>query len=181
MTVFQNDLLKGRFLSVYDETEDNSAFHVCRYLCSDETDVLFQTITTRGYDDGFYLIPMEYIYRIDVDDEYTKRIEKLFHLHNQPLAENACGSGEGSLFVQFLCYAQKNKLITSLFLDNGDDVTGWVSNVDTEGNSLCIEQLTENGERNGTVFLGIENVEKVVCNSGVERCIEMLIASSGTE
>lgn len=180
MTVFQNNILKGRFFSVYDETEDNSTFHVCRYLCSDSTTVLFQAITTRGYDDGFYLIPMDYIYRVDVDDEYTKRIEKLFHMHNQPLAQGICVSGENTLLVEFLCHAQKNKLITSLFLDNGDDVTGWILNVDTKGCGVRIEQLTENGERNGTVFLSIENVEKVICNSGVERCIEMLIAGAQT-
>ena len=173
--IFQKEeSLKGKILSIYDQTEENNNFHVCYYLGGDDTHILFQSISTRGYDNGFYLIPIDYIYRIDIDDAYTKRIEKLFRLHNQSLKENVCMNSGESIIMHLLRYAQENHLITSLFTESEVAVTGWISDVDIEHNVLRIEQLTQFGERDGIVYLNIGSIEKIISDSGEERCIQML-------
>lgn len=174
MNVFQNELTNGRFLSVYDETEQAGSFHVCRFLCCDEVHILFQAITTRGYDDGFYLIPLDCVYRVDMDDEYTERIALLFQLHEQPLIDHCFFDKKESLLLQMLRYAQTHRFVISLFLENEDDITGRILDINTDGNSLCIEKLTESGKKDGTIYLDLRCIEKIICNSGVERCIEML-------
>ena len=178
MNLLQNSITDGRFLSIYDETETNGKFHVCRCICCDETYVLFQAITTRGFDDGFYLIPINYIYRIDIDDEYTNRIERLFHLQNQLISEDFCFS-EGSLLAQLFAYAKQHKLVTSLFIESGDDITGQISDIDTEANQILIDKLTLDGKYDGRAILDMESIEKVICDSGEERCIEMLNSTKG--
>ncbi len=167
---------KEKFMSVYDETEPNGKFHVCRYLSEDDTFVLFQAISTRGYNDGFYLIPIDNIYRIDLDDEYTKRMEKLFKLQNQQVLEGLSVT-KNSLLIELLCHANQNKLVCSVFLEDEESVTGWISEIDQKKNYLNIEQLAENGTKNGTVFINIDTIEKLICDSGTERCIEMLYQS----
>lgn len=179
MNLLQNSITNGRFVSIYDTTETNGKFHVCRCLCCDETYMLLQTITTRGFDDGFYLIPIDYIYRIDIDDEYTNRIERLFHLQNQSISENFC-FGEGPILIQLFTYAKQNKLVTSFFIENGDDITGRISDIDTETNQIAIDKLTLDGKSDGRAILDVESIEKVICNSGEERCIEMLEGQNST-
>ena len=173
MNILQHMPTNGQFLSMYDKTELDGSFHVARCLCYDHTHVLFQTITTRGYDDGFYLIPFSDIYRIDTDDEYTNRIVRLFQLQNQPLS-NTFSLDKGSLLESFLCYAKEQKLVTSLFLEYEDTITGRISDVDIKDNCLCVEQLTDSGKPDGNVSLNLDCITKIICNSGVERCIEML-------
>lgn len=174
MNMSMNHIPTQKFLSVYDESESDAVFHVCRKLCCDNTYTLFQNITTRGYDDGLYLIPTDYIYRVDAEDEYTARIEKLFHLLEQPLMEEIEIGEDTSLFLWVLDHAKKNALVTSLFLNNGDDVTGRILETDLENDCLYMELLKENGEKNGFSFISMDNIEKIICDSGVERCIEML-------
>lgn len=179
MNMSLNHIPSRKFLSVYDESDSDNVFHVCRKLCCDHTYTLFQLITTRGYDDGLYLIPTEYIFRVDAEDEYTARIEKLFHLLKQPLLEVVEIGEDASLLLWVLDHARKNTLVTSLFLDNGDDVTGRILETDPENGSLHMELLNENGEKDGFSFIRMDNIEKIICNSGVERCIEMLEYSTG--
>jgi len=173
MNIFQNNISKGTFLSLYDNTMVNNSFHVCRFLCADDKFAIFQAISTRGYDDGFYLIPLDYIYRIDVNDDYTKRIEKLFILHEQQQHEEFILSNEFIMY-QLLSYAKENKLVTSFFMDDDNSITGLITNIDFDEDILYIKRLTEDGKYNGCTFVKLENIEKVICDSGVERCIEML-------
>ncbi len=174
MSVFSNEFTKGQIMSFYDQTVEDGVFHVGRYLCKDDDFVLFQAISTRGYDDGLYLIPTDYIFRIDIDDDYTKRIERLFALQKQHCPELSF-SGEKSILIQLIDYAEKNRLVTSLFFEDGEDITGQMIDVDPEGDRVRVQMLTQDGEKNGTSFVSIDRIEKVVCDSGLERMIEMLM------
>jgi len=174
MTIFQNEHIIGRFMSIYDETEERGKFHVCRYLYSDDDYVLFQSISTRGFDNGFYLIPVDCIYRVDVDDEYTKRIENLFQLQNQHIS-GGIDWGKEPLLIQLLKHSNNCNLIISIFLEDGEYITGKVMNLDVENKHLHVEKITESGKKDGAAFINIECIERIICDSGEERCIEMLM------
>ena len=170
--MFEDKFFVGQFMSVYDDTEADGQFHVCRYLCEDDDFILFQTISTRGYDDGFYLIPVESVNRVDVDDAYTKRIVRLFALQQQPVRAFDC-SGE-PLLVQFLNHAMQ-KYITSVFLEDGENVTGRILSIHEDDDFLYMEKLSEDGHPDGTAYIRMDCIEKIICDSGVERMIEMLM------
>ena len=176
--MFENQFSSGQFMSVYDETEEAGKFHVCRYLCEDNDFVLFQLISTRGYDDGFYLIPVESVNRVDVDDTYTKRLVKLFALQQQPARAFDC-SGE-PLLEHFLSHAV-GKYITSVFLEDGENVTGQILSIHAEDDFLCVAKISEDGQPDGTAYIRMDCIEKIICDSGVERSIAMLMDESGTE
>lgn len=172
MSVFKS-FLKGQFLSVYDETEPAGNFHICRYLCEDSDHIIFQAISTRGYCDGFYCIKSDLIFRIDFDDEYTKRIEKLFSLQNQkelvfyPTKEN-------SILIDLLYYSEDNNLISSVFFENDESITGKIVDINSKKGIFKVEKITDDGKDDGIAFVKINSIEKIICNSGFEKCIEML-------
>ena len=168
-----NNIDRETFLSLYDQTESDGNFHVCRYLEKDDTFVLFQAISTRGYDDGFYLIMLEHIYRVDIADEYTNRVKKLFELQKQPYYDSY-SLNENSLLGGLFSYAKQNDYVISIFLEDGEDITGRINRIDFNDEVVCVEKLTENGDKDGISFIELNEIEKVICNSGVERCIEML-------
>ncbi len=176
--MFEDQFSAGQFMSVYDETEEDGKFHVCRYLCEDDDFVLFQTISTRGYDDGFYLIPVESVNRVDVDDAYTKRMAKLFALLQQP-ARAFEWTGE-PLLVHFLNHAV-GKYITSVFLEDGENVTGQILSIYADDDFLCMAKWSEDGQPDGTAYIRMDCIEKIICDSGMERSIAMLMDEAGTE
>jgi hypothetical protein len=60
-------------------------------------------------------------------------------------------------------------------LEQGDELTGWILDIVMEENYFCLKKLTEDGQEDGRAFIQLRSIEKIICNSGVERCIEMLI------
>lgn len=172
MNLFAN-IDKKAFVSVYDQTESDGNFHVCRYLGEDDIFGLFQTVSTRGYDDGYYLVLLDYIYRVDIDDEYTERIKKLFELQRQPYYDCQF-EDEKSLLVNLLSFSKQNNYVISIFLENGENITGHINCIDPDDEVVKVDKLTEDGDVDGVSLVALDLIEKVICNSGVERCIEML-------
>ncbi len=176
--MFEDKFLPGQWMSVYDETEEDGKFHVCRYLGEDDVFVLFQAISTRGYDDGFYLIPADAVTRVDVADAYTKRIAKLFALLEQPERTFECTAEP--LLPHFLNHAAGKYITTSVFLEDGEQVTGQILSV-AEDNFLCMTKCSEDGQPDGTAYLRMDCIEKIICDSGVERNIAMLMDAAGAQ
>ena len=79
---------KDKLYSIYDDIETTN-FHVGYFIDSDEDFLLFNLITTRGFEDGFFLMREENVYRVDFEDRYIDRITKLMQIHNQCMATSS--------------------------------------------------------------------------------------------
>lgn len=163
------ELNSETLVSFYDDINDTEKFYVGYYICSDDEFALFNLVTTRGYEDGLYLTAIDNIFRIDYDDLYTKKIEKLFCINNQRKIDFPNNNSE--LFKNIVNYSIENDYIVSIGYED-NQISGFVK--EFYNDYIVISSVNEYGEYDGRSIVSNSIIEFLRCNSGDERNISLL-------
>lgn len=160
----------GQWCSFWDDEGDED-FRVGYLLGSNEDFSLFALVTTRGYDDGWYLTPTACITRIDVSDRYTNRIEKLFSMQKQekrPVLEKA----DILTDAWFCAQAKSRGEMVSAYLETGETISGFIS--DWTDETVTFARIDEEGREDGISAISWDSIIKLRSDSGDERILTSL-------
>lgn len=164
-------LSPGHWCSFWDDEGDED-FRVGYLLGSNEDFSLFALVTTRGYDDGWYLTQTDRIFRVDVSDRYTARIEKLFSLQKQekrPILENADVLSD----AWFCAQAKEAEEPVSAYLNTGETISGFV--IDWTDETVTFARIDEEGRKNGISTVAWDAIVKLRRDSGEERILTQMV------
>jgi len=162
---------KDKLYSIYDDIETTN-FHVGYFIDSDEDFLLFNLITTRGFEDGFFLMREENVYRVDFEDRYIDRITKLMQIHNQCKRTSSFSNSDG-LVKSLLEFAQNNYFLVVIELENGDFVTGNIESVESDG--VIIHIVSDDGVVEGKSKIWFDSILRMAVDSGEGRNIQALM------
>lgn len=165
-----------KIASFYTNEYNTSRFNVGYIVEFTDEHFLVAAISPYGKYDGFVLLEVGGILRINTDSLYEEKIEKLTKHYNT--VHECISIDEGSLVSGLIQYACAQNYIVSLELLNSGvyDVQGYVKDVTDEG--CIIKQITEYGEEDGTTFVLLSDITKVSCNSEDEIMLKILNSSA---
>lgn len=165
-----------KIASFYTNEENTSRFNVGYIVEFTDEHFLVAAISPYGKYDGFVLLEVGSILRINTDSLYEEKMEKLTKHYN---TTHECISIDGdSLLSGLIQYACTQNYIVSLELLNSGvyDVQGYVKDVTDEG--CTIEQITEYGEDDGLTLIAVSDITKISCNSADEILLKILNSNS---
>jgi len=166
-------------LAIYDNYNDGDEFIVGFLAKADDKFALFNTITTRGYEDGFYLTLVDRIYRIDRNDRYISKILVFWHNLKQQKT-NIPVEGKDAL-DSLLCYSLNEEKIISIFLfdEESTEITGFIDEYNRD--TITIDLIDDYETRCGTSTIEVSIITKIRCDSGFERNLTLLLKSMITD
>ena len=168
MNSLKNFLGSNNPISVYDDTNDTEKFMIGFLIGLTEQHALFNAITTRGFEDGYYLTLIEDIYRVDGGGgKYQNKILALWNNLKQVKANNI--EIKDNLVNDLLSYSKDEKLPISIYIFNDDntDITGFVNAFDND--IVTIDLIDNYGNEDGISIVDISRISRICCDSGYER------------
>jgi hypothetical protein len=159
-------------VSVYINAKDTSKFIFGRIICSDEEYFVARLLDPCGNYDGILVKEINEIVRIDSDDKYGKKIERL--------AEGKAGqdielSLKGDNLVKEVLEKTRNenKIVSVEILHSGEsDVIGFVESI-TE-NMCTIKQIDPYGEEDGVSHILLDDITELSYDSVHEDALSTL-------
>jgi len=163
----------GTIVAIYNNKDNTRAFwtgYICRI---DDLYILLAHIQSSGLYDGYFLLELSSIYRIERDTPYLHKIEKLYQhneQHHPELIQKTI-----SIINDVLLFAKENLYVLSIQLLNSgyDDVIGTVKNV--EDGFLHINVLDEYGICSGETTLELQTITRIACDTEDEHPIYQLM------
>lgn len=166
-----NALLAERQIVSIHSSEDSEYFLVGYIIGMDEEYTLVQHINADGRYDGYVLIKTADIYQCGYDDEYTKRIEKLYYIRGKKHEEIELKSGD--ILKAFMDWATKKDFVVSIQNEEENvNIQGIVKDVDAE--NIIIQALTDDGKYDGMVYMDISYITRIDCDSADEQTLKLL-------
>ena len=168
-------------VSLYANSEDSSKFCYGRFLNFDNENFLFLMITPDGKYDGLLVKSINDIIRINKNDCYDERMQKLLCLEDmEDLFLKLDKSNDVLKFS--LLMSQINKKIVSIELNHSgtDDVVGFVNMM---SDTICeIKQIDFYGRSDGVAYVKIDEISQVSLDSSAEQILLKLFEKneSGT-
>lgn len=171
-SVLLNAMAEKKIVSLYTDTSETNKFTVGYILGTSDDYVLLNSIATNGINDGLYLLQANDIFRINIDGEYENKILKLYHMQNQKPVANM---QVDDLFNAFFTYAQKNAMIVSIKLCDGEEyeLSGIVENVSDE--QLTLKCISNYGKYDGISIVKNNYITKATCNSDFECTLNKIL------
>lgn len=159
-------------VSVYADSENLSNFAVGRVLGVSEEEVLLAMISASGRYDGYKLIKIEKIFRINLDGLYESMIEELFA--GEAKQHALFPVDESDLMGTLLAFSKQNRLIVCIeVLDSGyDDVQGFFDARNRD--ALSISCISDYGDRDGRAWVTIADITRISCDGEEEQIIKRL-------
>ncbi len=158
----------GDICAFYDD--EGEEYCVGFFLGSDEEFSMFQLITPRGFDDGLYITLTDSIYRVDVDTDYVKKINKLFWLHKQEMI--VYQHNGGNLLEFILDHSEQNDFAVTCVLGDDSEIVGFIDARFEFG--IRINCFDEFGKYAGQTYVSKDAVVKVGTNSVAMKNIKLL-------
>ena len=147
-----------------------SGKHLTGYVAAYNNDeLLIKHISPNGYYDGFILIHISDLFRIDIAGQYEQKITTLYMLREQNHPNINC-AGECILFG-LMEFAQNNQLIVSLELDDCV-LSGFVQSFSEDHVHLAV--LDEYGRTDGDTYLLSDEILSVALDTSTEQNIKLL-------
>jgi len=164
-------------IAIYDDQSDTDKFTVGFLVATTDQYALINSISTRGYEDGFYLTLVEDIYRIDMRSQYLTKIMLLWQ--NLRQEKTLAFTSKDNLVTDLLKYAQKESLMVSLFLFNEETtgITVWLKEL--KESSITLELVDDYGRPDGISIIDSSNIARIYCDSGHERNMKYLFDTGG--
>jgi len=164
-------LKKDQLCSFYDDIAEGD-FRVGYFVFCDQTYAIFNLLTTRGYEDGLYLTRLDNIYRVDCDDRYTQRIERLSEINGSGRVDVNFSEKEDAI-TAVLAFSKNNGFLVTVEVEDGELVTGSIDTVDDEW--ITFNVISDDGILDGKSAVLIDSIVRLHCNSGRERNIQALM------
>lgn len=147
-----------------------SGKHLTGYIAAyKEDELLIKHISPSGYYDGFILIHISDLIRVDIAGQYEQKISTLYTLREQKHPNLNC-AGE-CIFFTLMEFAQNNQLIVSLELDDCV-LSGFVQSFSED--HVHLEVLDEYGRTDGDTYLLSDEILSVALDTSTEQNIKLL-------
>lgn len=174
--MFKDILEKSRnekeILSLYTNKEDTERFSVGYILELCEKYCIIALISPSGLYDGYRVIDINEIYKIEYGGDYEKKLKKLYDIKKQ--SHKDIKLLENNLIISMLKFAKENEFIITIeLLESGlNDVQGYVKNFTDE--KLMILKINDLGQKDGLSEIDLDAITSIVCNSEDENTLEIL-------
>jgi hypothetical protein len=163
-----------KLVSVYVEIENTDSFLTGFINSLDDEGFIINHISPYGQYDGYIYIKIEDVYRLEVDSQYIKKIEKLMSVNYVKKHQKINIDAEKTLFLNFLIFAKHYQKLISIEL--GDEsffsITGFIEKI--EHNILKINQIDEEGKTDGVSFIKMFQINSCQCDTIDEQIIMQL-------
>jgi hypothetical protein len=154
-----HDAMKsGKAVAVYAEPDDFQSYEVGFVDFADGSELSLLCLTPKGEPDGVRLIRLENVSRIDVDTQYTRKLELLYSYRDSLVPHDFPERGVGGARAQ-LERAAETKTVVHLVDGQDYGPTGYVSQVGDD--FVFIDRLGSNGEPDGSAMVRLESIMKV--------------------
>ena len=150
--------------------------HLTGYVDAyNEDQILIKHISPDGYYDGFVLVHISDLIRVNILGQYEKRIAALFAIRKQ--SHPSLNHLTDTLYVSIMDFAQTNNLIVSLELED-ITISGYV--LDFNDRNIYIQVINENGQTDGEMMILVENVLSFAVDTSTEQNLKLLNIAQGT-
>ncbi len=166
---------KENYLSFYTDIEDTLSFHYGKILSVNKKHIVLYLISPGGLFDGILVIETWKIYRIEMDGQYKRKINKLCSFADLPVVDYTFDNEK--IVNSIMKFALLNKTIISVELENSGftDIIGFVDEINDD---ICkILQVDEYGCKDGFSYISINNITEVSCLSKHEKEIMSLMTN----
>ena len=150
--------------------------HLTGYIYTyNEDEILIKHISPDGYYDGFILIHISDLIRVDILGQYEKRIAALFAIRKQshPIINHL----NDTLYISVMDFAHANNLIVSVELEDST-ISGFV--LDFNECNIHMQVVNENGQTDGEMTILVENVLSFAVDTTTEQNLKLLNIAQGT-
>lgn len=170
-------LASKEWVCVYEGT-DHESFIFGTILSIDDRYCVIHRFDPSGDDDGVLLIEINSIFRTDVKNKYTQKMQRLISSkkNEEQLDIENVGLGENySCLAMLLNMAKRNERIVSIeLLASGiTDIVGQVQSVLED--KIHIRQIDEYGEVDGMAICMLDDITQLSVGSEDERIREKLV------
>lgn len=160
-----------KLCSLYINFQDTSKFIFGKILEVDEIHIIFYSLSPDGEYDGLLLIKIDNILRVEYDDLYAARMNRLINDKNFSCRFNIDLIENNNLKELLLNLLLKEKIIVSIeLLDSGTyDIIGFVEEISV---NICkISQVNDDGQDDGFTYIRIYDITQISADSLDERRI----------
>ena len=164
---------ENKVVSICSDPSDTNTCWTGFVVDVDDNHVLLAHITSNGFYEGFVLISTEDVLYVEEGNKYEKRLHKLYELRKQSHPNVVLNSDVDLLegILQF-CKDEGKVLSIELVEDDDYDPAGFVHEICED--YVCLEKLTNDGERNGFAYVKMENIHKIFVDGLNEQNISLL-------
>ena len=154
------------YISIYHNRDDLSAFGFGVVVACNGEHVIFAAFSPCGENDGLHLCEIDSICKIEYDDMYSNKMEKLIN-YNGAKHENY--HFRENLIEEFLRYAKENNFIAGIEICDSDefDALGLVDSLSDEGCKILL--INQYGNENGYAEIKYSDITQMNCNECEER------------
>ena len=165
----------GKICSIYNDRDDPNKFYVGYVLDCNDLYYLIESRNKYGFTDGIILYLVEKIFKIEIEDAYLKRIERLSKYHKQKHYPQINCSDD--LLTSLFEYAKSAKKMCSVELDNDDSngISGYIKKIDYDNDLVEIQTITDDGRENGISIIDLNSIVFISCDSADEHKLEHLM------
>lgn len=159
---------ESKLLGVYCNL-DTDTFNVGKLIAYDEKYLLLDSVGEDGKAEGLLVYKNEYIAKVETDTEYLSKLEKLIEDDTEyTVAPNA------DLFEWVIRYSVENHKMIDCEIDNSGycNASGYI--LSSEGGVCVIEQIEQGGRRDGKVYIPMNRITSLNCDTAEHRRIERL-------
>lgn len=144
--------------------------HLTGYIDAyNEDEILIKHISPDGYYDGFILIHISDLIRVDILGQYEKRIAALFAIRKQ--SHPTLNHLNDTLYISIMDFAHTNNVIVSVELED-TTISGFV--LDFNECHIHIQVVNENGQTDGEMTVLVENVLSFAVDTSTEQNLKLL-------
>lgn len=158
--------------SIYHDDTSPDA-HLTGYIvATDDTCCVIAHISSHGLYDGYIIIPVERIYRIDYNGSYEEKIKQLYNARGQAhKSMDNIAHMAAPLRVHLLEFAKTAQLVVSFVLAE-DVISGFVAETDEECAVLCV--LDSDGTRTGCSTVQLDAADAIAIDTDDEQDLLLL-------
>jgi hypothetical protein len=151
-------------IGVFSDPADPAAFMVGWVEAVTDEHVLLRHLSTHGRYDGYRLLAIDDIFRLDTAGRYLERLRLLSQVREERFVRffKAKMSREADLVTETLLAAQQHELLVRVYILDGDHESGWVK--DLTHDTVTITRLDEYGIADFEATVHLEAISEVHCD-----------------
>ena len=157
---------------IYSDFNDMNKFDAGKIVRIFEKEVLLAHYLPNGNYDGFKVIAIENIVKIEMNSLYSNKIKLLAQYHNTK--HETINRFEKNGFLTLLRYAKEfGKVVSVEMMDSGrNDIIGFVTRFD-EKNCL-FDQVDDYGNVDGQAIIDVSDISYLACDGDDENTIQIM-------
>lgn len=166
----KKDFRIGEFISIY--TTESDRFGLGQIIALDEKNIIISSVDPLGLESGLILYKIEAVIKIEKNDQYSQKIQKLMKLKKTDLFKRDFKSN--NLIFELLEIAEKSKKIVSIQLNYSgrSDVVGIVSSLKED---ICeIQQIDLLGKADGFCMFSLGDITSIKYDDSEDRDLGLL-------